>query len=180
MKLHLGCGNHILPGFINVDIAPLPGVNRVVDLATFPWPFEDSSVEEIQMHNILEHLPDVFRTMEEIYRISQNGAKVVVTVPYYNSLDHAGDPSHLHAFSQFSFNFFDERTPQGKERPYYSIARFRIKRVYYHTTLAGKWVKSSNPFVRSIMSGTARFLSNIIRSLTFELEAKKDSVPPAL
>jgi SAM-dependent methyltransferase len=149
-------------------------VDVVADLTHFPWPFEDSSFERIEMHNVLEHLPDVFKTMEELHRISAPNALVLITVPYYNSLDYGSDPTHLHGFTQFSMNFLDERTSAGKERPYYSKARFHVESMDYYNTLAfGKWLKVSNPMVRKLMGVFSYFLSNIIRELTFHLRAIK-------
>jgi predicted SAM-dependent methyltransferase len=54
MKLHLGCGEIILPGWTNVDAVHRPGVT-VADLSrTFPW--ETSSVDFIYNEHFLEHL----------------------------------------------------------------------------------------------------------------------------
>src|SRR5207244_6816950 len=36
-KLHLGCGHIIKEGWVNHDLAHLPGVDVVHDLRTFPW-----------------------------------------------------------------------------------------------------------------------------------------------
>ncbi len=174
-KLHLGCGNIIKEGYVNVDVAPLAGVDVVADLTVFPWPFEDSSFDVVELHNVLEHLPDVFRTMEELYRISAPNGEVLITVPYYNSLDYGSDPTHLHGFSQYSMNFLDERTLAGKERPYYSKARFHVESIDYFNTLAfGKWMKVSNKIGRAVLGAFSYFLSNIIRAMTFHLRAIKD------
>ncbi len=57
MKLNLGCGGKILPGFVNVDKCALQGVNEVVDLFTVPWPWRESSIDEIQSSHLIEHIP---------------------------------------------------------------------------------------------------------------------------
>ena len=56
MKLNLGCGTNKLEGFVNVDVEPASEPDMVVDLDILPWPFEDSSAEEIQLNHVLEHL----------------------------------------------------------------------------------------------------------------------------
>jgi SAM-dependent methyltransferase len=130
-RLHCGCGNIILDGFINLDRAPLRGVQVVHDLSDFPWPFTEMSFDHLIMVDVLEHLPSVTRTMEEIHRITRPGGRITIRVPYYNAWDASFDPTHLHSFNENSFDFFDPRTVTGKTRSYYADCRFEILTVGY-------------------------------------------------
>ena len=49
MRLNLGCGRDVLPGWVNVNASDQlgPGV-EVWDLDEHPWPFEDGSASEIR------------------------------------------------------------------------------------------------------------------------------------
>lgn len=53
-KLHLGCGPLALPGWINIDNQPYPGVDRVLDLRE-GLPFSNASY--IFAEHFLEHIP---------------------------------------------------------------------------------------------------------------------------
>lgn len=55
MKLHLGCGNKILDGFINVDIREDIGVDLVDDVV-YLSKVENSSVDLIYACHVLEHV----------------------------------------------------------------------------------------------------------------------------
>ena len=140
-KLHLGCGTVIKQGWINHDLFPLPGVDVVHDLRVFPWPFENGQFEEVYMKDVLEHLPDTIRTLDELYRITKPRAKLYITVPYWNSYAAIGDPTHVRLFNETSFDFFDPTNPQCKERPYYSKARFYIRKL-------GVWITPFEPVLR--------------------------------
>jgi SAM-dependent methyltransferase len=52
MRLHLGCGSVILPGWVNIDLRPLPGVDRQLDVRA-GLPFE--GVQAIFAEHFLEH-----------------------------------------------------------------------------------------------------------------------------
>lgn len=130
-KLHLGCGHIIKDGWLNHDLAPLSGVDVVHDLRVFPWPFADGQFEEVWADNVFEHLRDTTRTMEEVFRITQPGAKVFIGVPFWNSYEAWGDPTHERLFSEELFEFYDLTTERGRERAYYSTARFKIDRIVF-------------------------------------------------
>ncbi len=53
LRLHVGCGQEALAGWINLDNRPLPGVDRVVDVRE-GLPFAD--VSAIYAEHFLEHL----------------------------------------------------------------------------------------------------------------------------
>jgi predicted SAM-dependent methyltransferase len=68
MKLHLGCGNQHLTGWINVDI--ISSADVVHDL-TKPLPFENNSIEYIFNEHFIEHLTydQGKKFLEECYRV---------------------------------------------------------------------------------------------------------------
>jgi len=173
-KLHLGCGTVIKGGWINHDLRPLPGVDVVHDLRVFPWPFGDGQFNEVYMKDVLEHLPDTIRTMEELYRITKPGAKVLITVPYWNSATALGDPTHVRLFNEHTFYFFDPDAGQCKERPYYSHARFHIDRLGvwftpFETVLGVSRLSRDfvvfNPVAKRILLVLSNFFCNVVSCL---------------
>ncbi len=54
LRLNLGCGAKHLEGYVNVDKFGNPDL--LFDLETFPYPWSNNSVTEIEMHHVLEHL----------------------------------------------------------------------------------------------------------------------------
>jgi SAM-dependent methyltransferase len=174
-KLHLGCGHIIKEGWLNHDIVELPGVDVVHDLRVFPWPFPDSQFDEIYADNVLEHLPDTMTTMEEIYRITKPGAKIFLGVPYWNSYEGWGDPTHERLFSEEKFEFFDPTTWRGEERAYYSKAKFKIEKIAFVVNpfkplFADRRLyrfsrRIDHPAAKAVIRFFATYLCNIIHGL---------------
>lgn len=52
-KIHLGCGDIAIPGFLNIDIQPGPAVDLVADLQNLPLEPECASL--IYASSVLEH-----------------------------------------------------------------------------------------------------------------------------
>lgn len=109
-KLHLGCGRNILPGFLNLDVAPLPGVDIVHDLsnASVPIPLPDDSVTEILASHLLEHIQSPLPLMQELHRVAVNGAKALFLTPYGSSDDAWEDPTHVRPYFLNSFRYFGQ------------------------------------------------------------------------
>jgi ubiquinone/menaquinone biosynthesis C-methylase UbiE len=108
MKLHLGCGNKKLEGYVNVDVVGNP--DKVCDLSSYPWPFDDNSADEIFSEHFLEHVLDYDRTILEMYRILKPNGKLCFRVPHFRS---ACTPWHLHKwdFSVFTCKRLGEAVP---------------------------------------------------------------------
>jgi SAM-dependent methyltransferase len=108
MKLNLGCGADIRPGYVNVDgnyavtDKTPPGV-VLHDLNQFPWPFPDNTADEILMWHVFEHLPDTFKVMREIKRILKKGGRFYGQVPYGPSHDGRTHWQHCRFFVARSF-----------------------------------------------------------------------------
>jgi SAM-dependent methyltransferase len=122
IKLNLGCGRQLLAGYVNCDLVANLKADKHFDLEQFPYPFEDNSVDEVLMNQVLEHLTDVIAVMKEIHRILKPGGIVDIYVPYAKSDWAVQDPTHKHYFTERSMDYFTDDFVCN----YYSEARFRI------------------------------------------------------
>jgi SAM-dependent methyltransferase len=178
-KINFGCGSDIRAGYINVDVHPLAGVDVVHDLAEFSWPFDDDRFDETLLLSVLEHLPHPVRAIEEVWRISRDGARIVVCVPHWNSRTAWVDPTHVRPYDAETFDFFDPESPLFRDRPYYTKARFRVEAITYH----GFWFRRKWPWSKRVTRARPRrrlmrlltSLPDVVHNLTFELRALKSS-----
>lgn len=81
MKLHVGCGTHLLPNWINLDLGPGPGVT-VYD-ATMPLPYASGSIEFVYSEHFLEHLPHeaALAHLADCFRVLKPGGSIRVSCP---------------------------------------------------------------------------------------------------
>lgn len=176
-KLNLGCGTDLREGWVNQDWIALPGVDVVHDLTILPWPFQDDEFDELVMINVLEHLPETVRTMEELHRILKQGGRARIRVPYWNAPDAISDPTHRKSFNEQSFDFFIPGTRHHDVRPYYSAAKFRLARRHFWMRVFGKYLRVSRSFLQAPLVFLARYLGGVIWVEEFELVAMKDRAP---
>lgn len=81
MKLELGCGRNIAPGFTGVDIDPSVQPDVVADLRSLP--FDDNSVAEIRAVHCIEHIPwqEIHNALTEWARVLTPGGKIFIATP---------------------------------------------------------------------------------------------------
>ena len=111
LRLNIGCGRNIMPEWVNVDIAPLPGVDVVADLDNCrqkPMPFADDTVDAFLLSHVIEHIRDPLPLMQELYRVAKAGAVMLVRVPYGSSDDAFEDPTHVRQYFHGSFGYFSQ------------------------------------------------------------------------
>lgn len=149
--LDLGCGIRKRDGAIGVDIAVNNVVDVVHDLNIYPYPFADNEVDDVLMDNSLEHLADVVKTMEEIFRITKHKGSVKIKVPYFRS-HYAIDPTHLHYFVSHSFYYFDPTHIFHKYYKY-SDATFKVEKVVFDDG-------HKYPLLKKIIYSVPRWIAN--------------------
>lgn len=107
--LNLGAGLNPLPKpFINVDAYGTPDVRW--DLNVTPYPWEDNSVDGIEMWHVLEHLDDWWAVFCECARILKVGGYLHIRVPDESSKTALTYRDHNHVFSLASFHGIAGRT----------------------------------------------------------------------
>ncbi len=141
LKLNLGCNTDVRPGWVNVDIADYGG-NEIIDLNSYPWPFEENSVAEVSASHVLEHLDNFNAVVTELWRICEPDALIDVAVPFFLSTKFYSEPDHRIPFGIRSFDnyeFLEDRNLKFYERwklsgrtNYQSPARFRIESKRFH------------------------------------------------
>jgi SAM-dependent methyltransferase len=127
MKLDIACGDNKKEGFTGIDIAKTNSTDIVHDLNSYPWPFENNSIEEIWCSHYIEHTPDLMKFMNEVCRIMKPGAQATFISPYYTSIRCWQDPTHLRAISENTYYYYNKGWRELNKLEHYPItADFNI------------------------------------------------------
>jgi SAM-dependent methyltransferase len=111
---------HIPPTLTTLDIELSHEPDVLWDLNQFPWPFEDSSFDEVHGYEVLEHLghqgnaAEFFGCFWEIYRILKPLGFLAGSVPDWNTMWAWGDPSHTRVINHGSLTYLDRTAYAGE------------------------------------------------------------------
>jgi len=113
LRLNLGCGMRKREGYLNVDKVTACAPDVVLDIERVPWPWPDSSVEEVLLIHVLEHIgrdaQTYFGVIKELWRVCRHGARIHIAVPHPRHDDFLGDPTHVRAIIPEGIALLDQR-----------------------------------------------------------------------
>lgn len=125
--LHLGCGPNKRPNSLGLDSNKNVQPDIVHDLDKYPYPFWNNQFDKIIAENIVEHIENIPKFMEEIHRICTNGATIQITTGHFSGIDTFTDPTHKHFFTSRTFDYFIPKTDLFELQ--YSKAQFKKNQV---------------------------------------------------
>lgn len=127
--IDFGCGNSKTTGTIGVDFNPRTEADVIHNLNEFPYPFPDNYADHIICNDVLEHVEDFIKVIEELWRIGKPGCEIKVTGPFMSSVNYFSDPTHRRSFTSRSFDYFIKDAE--KRRYSYSPVEFELLSVEY-------------------------------------------------
>jgi len=171
MKLNLGCGFNYLEGYINCDLRKSVNADKYFDMNIFPYPFEDSSVDEVILSHILEHLDNVVDVLTEVYRFCKPSAIIKIDVPYFANESAFSDIEHKHFFTYTTLDAVDRNNPIHFRNPFCNKVNFKIikKKLSWRKQLF--FFEFFNLFPRIYQELFSWWFP--ARSISYVLEAKK-------
>lgn len=86
-KLHIGCGNRYIPGFVHIDVRKLPHVDYVTSADKLDM-FDDNSIDLIYTCHVLEHFGrhQIEGVLKEWHRVLKVGGTLRLAVPDFEKL----------------------------------------------------------------------------------------------
>lgn len=126
-KINLGAGNLIIDGYENHDIGKhRPEIMHSFDLNIFPYPLDDNIYDEVRMHDVLEHLDEPLKIIDEIHRILKPNGLLHMRVAGWKSEHCWDDLTHKRVYGLGAFDCLDPSTERGKEYSYYTTRKWHI------------------------------------------------------
>jgi hypothetical protein len=106
IRLNLGCGAQPEPGWVNLDVVKLPGVDVVHDLDEVPWPFQDGVASEVKGEDVFEHVADPLAFMAECWRVLVPGGSLRLRTTWWQAENAYTDPTHRRFCTPKTFDYW--------------------------------------------------------------------------
>lgn len=152
LRLHLGCGVHKMPGWINIDISESCKPDIVYDISQ-GIPFHKRSITNIFSRDFLEHIQKekLIPLMNDCHRVLKVGGICTHEVPDVARIDLAfQDPTHVNFFSYGTAFYWAKKHKSNRWEKYgkaYGINPFRLVKVIHipqkHTGQPSGWLRMS-------------------------------------
>jgi predicted SAM-dependent methyltransferase len=100
-RLHLGCGTSRVPGWINVDVLPVKGVDFRCDLRRLRACVPDGAIDEILISHTLEHFmrDDIRTLLADFHAMLREGGGLWISVPsldlWYEAAKNLRSPAEI-------------------------------------------------------------------------------------
>lgn len=121
VRINLGSGKDYKLGWFNIDILDRAQPDLVLDLGqTVQWPvgaetpqagpvvLQPGTVDLIYANNVLEHVPDLPRLMENCLDLLKTGGQFLIEVPFELALTAWQDPTHVRALNERSWLYYTD------------------------------------------------------------------------
>ena len=116
IKVTLGCGARPRNGWIGLDIVEY-GWNKVCDVTKDRFPFDDNTVDVVEMHNLIEHIERKHwrHMLNECWRVLKPAGIIEIITPDGKmDINYAmGDPTHVSFIVEGNRPYFEGRRPRN-------------------------------------------------------------------
>lgn len=130
-KLNLGCGEDYRKDWVNLDVVEEVNPDIVHNLNEFPYPFNKNEFDFILANNVLEHLDNVVKTVNELHRILVPGGYLKIRVPHVSDADTSfADPTHKNHFSLNTFDYWWEGSRKESNSSHYTSKKYKFEIIY--------------------------------------------------
>lgn len=164
--LNIGCGEIPLDGYVNIDKRKETNPDIICEIGKEKIPIDDNKVDYIFADNSLEHFENLISSINDLARISKDGAIWEIIVPYCTSTKYnLVNPYHLNPFfSEDTFRFWDDIYKREQPKGFKLITKKTSFK--YNTDLWGE----NPPEPWEIMR--QKYL-NVVSELHLTIEVKK-------
>lgn len=150
MILNLGCGKNIMKDCVNVDVTPYKGVNQVVDLSKFPWPWADESIDGINASHLIEHFPYQEVFIYECLRVLKKGGFLRLKLPHCSNVTSAGCMGHYRTYSYDTFKDYLSRDFYMFKTKRFETVEQRLRWWYELTDCQGELPGWMIPIIKAV------------------------------